>query len=75
MRPDVFELIGYGSLALLMAYVGLHIWRRRSAPKQQASITGIGNVHIEALRENSELLRELIAVNRKLLEKQEQRNI
>lgn len=75
MQPDVFELIGYGSLALLIAYVGVHIWRRRSAPKQQASITTIGNGHIEALRENSELLRELIAVNSKLLEKQEQRDI
>ena len=69
MQPDVFQLIGYGSLALLVVYVLLLVRRARS--KAQAVSSALSDAHVEALRENSELLRELIAINRKLLEKQE----
>jgi hypothetical protein len=74
MRPDVFQLIGYGSLALLVLYVLFFAWRARSKPKMQAPLTAHGDTLAEALRENSELLRELIAINRKLLEKQERQD-
>lgn len=75
MRPDVFQLIGYGSLALLVVYFVFYALRMRSAPKKpQAALKDVSNANTEALRENSELLRELIAINRKLLEKQEQRD-
>lgn len=74
MQPDIFQLIGYGSLALLVLYVLFFIWRARSKPKAQARATDIRDAHTEALRENSELLRELIAINRKLLEKQERQD-
>jgi hypothetical protein len=66
MQPDVFQLIGYGSLFLLLAYVAFFIWRRRVAPK--APVADVSDAHVQAIRENSELLRELIAVNRQLLE-------
>lgn len=69
MRPDIFQLIGYGSLALLVVYVLFFIRRGRSRGPKASS-----DAHIEALRENSELLRELIAINRKLLEKQERQD-
>ena len=71
MRPDLFQLIGYGSLALLVVYAVFLIRRRRLAPKAPASFNSPGDAHLEALRENSDLLRELIAINRKLLERQE----
>lgn len=74
MQPDVFPLIGYGSLALLAVYFVFYFRRMRSGPKVQAGLNKLNEAHTEALRENSELLRELIALNRKLLEKQEQRD-
>jgi hypothetical protein len=74
MRPDVFQLIGYGSLALLILYVLFFVRRARSRAKTPAPATTAGDAHAEALRENSELLRELIAINRKLLEKQERQD-
>lgn len=74
MRPDVFQLIGYGSLALLVVYVVFFIWRARSRPKAQDSAAEADEAHIAALRENSELLRELIAVNRGLLEKKDRQD-
>jgi len=74
MRPDILQLIGYGSLALLVIYVLFFVWRARAKPKTQAPATTPGDAHTEALRENSELLRELIAINRKLLEKQERQD-
>ena len=74
MRPDVFQLIGYGSLVLLILYVIFFIWRARSKPRAQGSLVEPRDALTEALRENSELLRELIAINRKLLEKQERQD-
>lgn len=74
MQPDAFQLIGYGSLALLVVYVLFLIRRARSAPKIQAASNALTDAHIEALRENSELLRELIAVNRELLERQKRQD-
>ena len=74
MRPDVFQLIGYGSLVLLIIYVIFQIRRTRSAPKAQKHAERLRDAQIEALRENSELLRELIAINRKLLEKQKRQD-
>ena len=74
MRPDVFQLIGYGSLVLLILYAIFFIWRARSKPRAQASPVEPRDALAEALRENSELLRELIAINRKLLEKQERQD-
>jgi hypothetical protein len=74
MRPDVFQLIGYGSLLLLIIYVIFQIRRTRSAPRAQRHAEKLRDAHIDALRENSELLRELIAINRKLLEKQERQD-
>lgn len=71
MQPDVFQLIGYGSLALLVIYVIFQIRRTRAAPKAGEAPHELRDAHMQALRENSELLRELIAINRKLLEKQE----
>jgi hypothetical protein len=75
MQPDVFQLIGYGSLALLIIYVIFQIRRTRSAPKVHKHEQKLRDAHIEALRENSELLRELIVINRKLLEKQERQDV
>ena len=69
MQPDVFQLIGYGSLALLVVYVLFFIRRGRSG--RQTASNALSDAHVDALRENSELLRELIAINRKLLDKQE----
>jgi hypothetical protein len=74
MRPDVFQLIGYGSLVLLILYVLFFIRRARSRSQPHPPATTAGDAHTEALRENSELLRELIAINRKLLEKQERQD-
>ena len=74
MPPDVFQLIGYGSLALLVLYVAFFVWRARSRSGMQVPPTELHDAHTEALRENSELLRELIAINRKLLEKQERQD-
>ena len=74
MQPDVFQLIGYGSLALLVIYVFFQIRRTRSTPKQQEPLKELREANTEALRENSELLRELIAINRKLLEKQDRQD-
>jgi hypothetical protein len=74
MQPDVFQLIGYGSLALLVVYVFFQIRRTRSAPKAQELARELRDANTEALRENSELLRELIAINRKLLERQERQD-
>ena len=74
MPPDVFQLIGYGSLALLVLYVAFFVWRARSKPRAYPAPGGASDAHTEALRENSELLRELIAINRKLLEKQERQD-
>jgi hypothetical protein len=74
MQPDVFQLIGYGSLVLLILYVLFFIRRARSKPRLHAPSADLRDAHIEALRENSELLRELIAINRKLLEKQERQD-
>ena len=74
MQPDVLQLIGYGSLALLVAYVVFQTRRARSAPKARGTAKELGDANTEALRENSELLRELIAVNRKLLEKQDRQD-
>jgi hypothetical protein len=73
MGADVLQLIGYGSLALLVLYILFFVWRARSKPKAKASAPP-HDAHTEALRENSELLRELIAINRKLLEKQERQD-
>ena len=73
MGADVLQLIGYGSLALLILYVLFFVWRARSRPKAKPSVAP-SDAHTEALRENSELLRELIAINRKLLEKQERQD-
>ena len=74
MRPDVLQMIGYGSLALLVLYVLFFVRRARSKPKAQAPASTASDAHTEALRENSELLRELIAINRKLLDKQEKQD-
>ena len=71
MKPDVFQLIGYGSLVLLLLYVAFFVWRKRSVSKTLSSSGAVSEAHVEALRENSKLLRELIAVNRQLLEKQD----
>ena len=74
MRPDVFQLIGYGSLFLLLLYVAFFIWRKRTASNAQAPAKDISDAHTEALRENSDLLRELIAINRQLLEQKRERH-
>ena len=74
MRPDVFQLIGYGSLVLLILYVLFLVRRARSRPRTPGPAATASDAHTEALRENSELLRELIAINRKLLEKQERQD-
>lgn len=72
MRPDLFQLIGYGSLVVLIFYVVFFLWRARKQARTRLSAPG--DAHTEALRENSELLRELIAINRRLLEKQERQD-
>jgi hypothetical protein len=71
MRPDVFELIGYGSLVLLMLYMAFYVWRARRMPKTRAGSQTSIDDNTAAIRENSELLRELIAINRKLLDSKE----
>lgn len=71
MRPDVFQLIGYGSLVLLLLYMAFYVWRARRAPKGRAESEAAIAANTEAVRENSELLRELIAINRKLLDTKE----
>jgi hypothetical protein len=71
MGPDVFQLIGYGSLILLVAYVLFFIRRARTRSAPHDASKALSDEHAQALRENSELLRELIAVNRQLLEKQD----
>lgn len=71
MQPDVFQLIGYGSLILLLLYAGFFVWRRRAGPAGGKLPTDVIEANTQAIRENSELLRELISLNRGLLEQQD----
>jgi hypothetical protein len=75
MQADVFQLIGYGSLVLLLCYVVYFIRRNQAKAPVPMKPDDMADAHLQALRENSELLKELIAVNRRLLQKQEQRDI
>ena len=61
-----------GCLAVVvMAYLIVCIQRMRSAPNALAAMKELYGTNTQAVRENSELLRELIACNKKILEKQE----
>ncbi|CAN7317550.1 hypothetical protein [Rhizobium sp. LjRoot254] len=60
-----------GCLAVVvMAYLIVCIQRMRSAPKALAAMKELYDTNTQAVRENSELLRELTALNKKILEKQ-----
>ncbi|MGV3552871.1 hypothetical protein [Rhizobium sp.] len=73
MQPDVFQLIGYGSVVLLVLYFVLFAWRKRGKSAMPSAPKDLIEANTQAVRENSALLRELIAINQRLLEKQEQR--
>lgn len=71
MRPDLFQLIGYGSLILLLLYVAFFVRKKRAGQASTATTKDMIEANTEALKENSLLLRELIGLNRRILEKQD----
>ena len=67
--------IFFGSLAVLAAvYLVFCFFRMLQAPAIRRDAKAILNDNTQAMHENSVLLKELIAVNRQLLDKQNQGN-
>ncbi|UVC11405.1 hypothetical protein IHQ71_12995 [Rhizobium sp. TH2] len=74
MPQIIFQILAIGLIAIVGTYLVLCIMRLRSVPRQQAEMKQIGDENTRAVRENSDLLRELIALNRQILERQNQAN-
>jgi len=71
MAQTVFHILVACLIGLAAVYLFVCILRMRSAPKQQAEMQRMADENTAAIRENTELLRELVAINRTLLEQKE----
>jgi predicted membrane protein len=69
MKLDFFQISFLAFATFFTVYLAFCIYRMLKAPQVQREGKALVNDNTHATRENSALLRELIAVNRQILEK------
>jgi hypothetical protein len=67
-------ILTYLLIALFAVYIIYCVMRMRAAPAMQRELKAVGEENTAAIRENSQLLRELVALNRQILDRKNQAN-